>query len=287
MAESPKAFVTGYPIHHSRSPQIHRYWLDLYKIAGSYEPVETTPQDFPLFIHSLKERGFSGGNVTLPHKGQAYALAEKCDEVASHIGAVNTLWFEDGILHGSNTDAYGFACNLDDFAPDWEKETALVIGAGGASRAVLFALKERGYQQIILVNRTRARADDVAHHFGKGIVVADWQSVNDHIGRAELIINTTSLGMESHSQGQNDNNPEPVINFAAANPDVVVTDIVYIPLMTPFLKQAQKAGLKTVDGIGMLLHQAVPGFERWFGIKPQVTGALRSQILTSMGGEEI
>lgn len=287
MAESPKAFVTGYPIRHSRSPQIHRYWLDLYKIAGSYEPVETTLQNFPRFIYSLKGQGFSGGNVTLPHKEQAYALAEKCDEVASYIGAVNTLWFENGILYGSNTDAYGFACNLDDFAPGWEKETALVIGAGGASRAVLFALKKRGYQQIILVNRTRARADHVAHHFGEGIIVADWQSVNDHIGRAELIINTTSLGMESHSQGQNDKNPEPVINFAAANPDVVVTDIVYIPLMTPFLKQAQKAGLKTVDGIGMLLHQAVPGFERWFGIKPQVTEALRSQILTSMEGKEL
>ncbi|RCL02382.1 MAG: shikimate dehydrogenase [Candidatus Tokpelaia sp. JSC189] len=286
MSKIPKAFVTGYPIHQSRSPQIHSYWLDFYRISGSYDPVEITGEHFPFFIHSLKERGFSGGNVTLPYKEQAYALAEKCDEVASHIGAVNTLWFENGILHGGNTDAYGFACNLDDFAPGWEKDTALVIGAGGASRAVLFALKERGYQKIILINRTRGRADYLAQHFGRQIVVANWQSINNYIGEAELIVNTTSLGMKNHIHDQ-DENQQPVINFAAAKPDVVVTDLVYTPLMTPFLKQAQKTGLKTVDGIGMLLHQATLGFEHWFGIKPQVTKALRSQILTGMGEKEI
>ncbi|RCL00047.1 MAG: shikimate dehydrogenase [Candidatus Tokpelaia sp. JSC188] len=280
MARIPKAFVAGYPIYHSLSPKIHRYWLNFYRISGSYDSIEVTTEDFPSFIHSLKELGFAGGNVTLPHKEQAYALVKKCDEVANYIGAINTLWFDNGgILHGSNTDAYGFVCNLDDFSPGWEKETALVIGAGGASRAVLFSLKERGYQQIILINRTRARADRLARHFGQQIVAADWQYINDHIGEADLIVNTTSIGIENHNH--NAKEQESVINFSMAKSDVVVTDIVYTPLMTPFLNQAQKAGLKIVDGIGMLFHQATLGFERWFGIKPQVTKALRSQILTT------
>jgi len=283
MAEFPKIFVTGYPIRHSRSPQIHRYWLKLYQLEGSYDPIETTEETFPVFIRSLRKQGFCGGNITLPYKERAYFLAEECDKVAMDIGAVNTLWFEKGVLHGSNTDAYGFACNLDDFMSDWERNTALVIGAGGASRAVLFALKERGYKQIILVNRTRIRADRLANHFGKTVIAADWRYINDYINRAELIVNTASLGMENHSHDKNDSL---TIDFTRANPNVVVTDIVYTPPVTSFLIHAQEAGLKTVDGIGMLLHQAVPGFERWFGIKPKVTKELKLRILASMEKKE-
>jgi len=252
MGEFPKAFVIGCPVCHFRSPQIHRYWLNLYQLFGSYDPVETTEGAFSDFIPSLQQQGFCGGNVTLPHKEEAYALAKKHDGKAMHIGTVNTLWLEKDVLYGGNTDAYGFACNLDDFAPGWERDTPFVIGAGGAaSRAVLFVLKERSCRRIVLINRTRDRTDRLAGYFSRKIIVSDWQSVNDHIGHTELVVNITSLGMENHNHIWNDNL---VIDFTRADPDVVVTDIVYTPLITPFLHQAQKAGLKTVDGIGMLLH---------------------------------
>lgn len=284
MAEK-KAFVTGYPVHHSRSPQIHRYWLQHYGIEGSYETVETTVENFPAFIHGLKQQGWQGGNITLPHKEQAFVCVEKHDEVAAQIGAVNTVWFENDILCGANTDAYGFARNLDDFAPDWVQENALVIGAGGAARAVLFALRARGFKHIVLINRTRARAETLAAHFGAGIIVDDWQNINHRLKGADLIVNTTALGMES----QNNQLAETmkVFDFSVAKKGSIVTDIVYTPLLTSFLQQAKTHGVKTVDGLGMLLHQAVPGFERWFGIKPQVTPALRAHILGCMGGKAL
>lgn len=284
MADFPKAFVTGFPVKHSRSPQIHRYWLKFYGLAGSYDPVEIAPDDFTRFIASLTENGFCGGNVTLPHKEQAFQCADRRDGVADRIGAVNTLWFEKDVLCGSNTDAYGFARNLDDFAPGWEGETALVIGGGGASRAVIYALKERGFQRIIIANRTRARADLLAEHFGANVEVVDWHLMNTYVADSDLIVNTTSLGLENHTGIEDAVMP---INLTSAKADVVINDIVYTPLNTPFLKEARKAGLKTVDGIGMLLHQAVPGFERWFGVRPDVTKELRALVLADMGEAEI
>lgn len=285
MAECPKAFVAGYPVCHSLSPRIHRYWLELYRLKGGYEAVELTRETFPAFVRSLAQQGFCGGNVTLPHKEKAFALAEKCDDTALQVKAVNTLWLEKGVLCGGNTDAYGFARNLDDFVPGWGGHTALVIGAGGASRAVIFVLKQRGYSRIILVNRTRARADSLAEDFGGQIAVADWQSVNKHVGQADLIVNTTALGMKNDG-GEGACDMSLPVDFTKARTDTVVADIIYTPLATPFLKQAGKAGLKTVDGIGMLLHQAVPGFERWFGIRPDVTQELRSRVVDSLRNRE-
>ncbi|RCL02471.1 MAG: shikimate dehydrogenase [Candidatus Tokpelaia sp. JSC161] len=276
MIRVPKAFVTGYPVSHSYSPKIHNYWLNFYNIKGEYKAVENTRETFPLFIRSLLKKGYSGGNVTLPHKEQAFVISEKCDEAAQSIGAVNTLWLENGKICGGNTDAYGFICNLDDFTPHWVSDTALVIGAGGASRAILFALKQKRFQRIILCNRTRSRAEHLARYFGKEIVVIDWQSLNDYVGEVDFIVNTTSLGMKNHSKNNN------LVNFKKAPCNTIVTDIVYVPLETAFLKQAQEVGLRTVNGLGMLFHQAVPGFQRWFGIQPKVTKELRFYILSIM-----
>lgn len=280
----PKAFVTGYPVGHSRSPLIHRYWLDLYHKQGTYEPLEVAPQSFEDFIISLKaqnqsgQHGFCGGNVTLPHKEQAFAMADRKDTIASMIGAANTLWFEDNVLCATNTDVYGFCANLDEFAPDWAGGTALVLGAGGASRAILYALKMRGFERIILLNRTIERADELALYFGAPVEAYGLDIMGSLIHQADLIVNTTSLGMESHTS---DKDMMPLFDFDKAKPSALVTDIVYTPLITPFLRQAH--GLKTVDGLGMLLHQAVPGFEKWFGIKPVVTKELRDIILSDLG----
>lgn len=278
--QSPRAFVTGYPIHHSRSPQIHRIWLKRYGLAGQYDPIEVTPADFPDFISSIRAKGFCGGNVTLPHKQEAYRLAEKKDSVATVIGAANTLWFENDRLCASNTDGYGFAANLDDFAPGWEGGVALVIGAGGASRAIIYTLKQRGFDRIYLVNRTKTRSDELAQYFGEPVLSYSWDKMNSLVSEVDFIVNTTSLGMESQLE---DKKNEAFIDLNSAKPSVLVTDIVYTPLQTPILVEAKKLGLKTVDGIGMLLHQAVPGFERWFGVRPQVDEDLRSKILHDMG----
>ncbi|MHC5306087.1 shikimate dehydrogenase [Bartonella sp. LJL80] len=278
--KGPRAFVTGYPVRHSRSPQIHRSWLQQYAISGQYDPIEVAPENFAGFIGSLAKDGFCGGNVTLPHKEEAFRLADQKDSVATMIGAANTLWFENGRLCASNTDAYGFAANLDDFAPGWAGGIALVLGAGGASRAVIYALKQRGFERICLLNRTRARADDLAMHFGQPVEAHDWQDVNKLVHAADLIVNTTSLGMENHMAEKSDTL---FLNFDKAKSTALVTDIVYTPLITPVLQQARDSGLKIVDGIGMLLHQAVPGFERWFGVRPHVDEALRLKILRDMG----
>jgi shikimate dehydrogenase len=277
MAE-PKAFVTGYPIRHSRSPLIHGFWLKAHGLDGSYEAVETAPDAFAEFLSTLSEQGFVGGNVTIPHKETAFRLCERRDAAAEAIGAVNTLWFESGRLHGGNTDAYGFAANLDDYAKGWESvETALVLGAGGASRAIIHALKSRGVTQIHVVNRTQGRAAELAEHFGSGVFAHPLDRTQDLAKEAGLIINTTPVGMEGHGEDGS------ALDFDKADPAAIVTDIVYVPLETPFLKSAREAGLKTVDGLGMLLHQAVPGFEHWFGVRPEVTPKLRAHILADMG----
>ncbi|TPK71852.1 shikimate dehydrogenase [Mesorhizobium sp. B2-4-15] len=276
MAEAiKKAFVTGHPVKHSRSPKIHGYWLAAYGIDGSYEAIDVAPQDFAEFIATLQPAGYRGGNVTIPHKEAAFALVERRDQAAEEIGAVNTLWFEDGVLWGGNTDGHGFAANLDDYAPDWVNAgPAVVLGAGGAARAVVQALKRRGVRDIRIVNRTLARAIELRDRFGNGISAHDMAATNELLADAGLLVNTTALGMH----GNEGLSADPALLPAHA----IVTDIVYVPLETPLLAAARARGLKTVDGLGMLLNQAVPGFERWFGFMPQVTTELRALIVADL-----
>ncbi|MER9329302.1 shikimate dehydrogenase [Mesorhizobium sp. M0488] len=272
MAEATKkAFVTGHPIKHSRSPRIHGYWLAKHGIDGSYQAIDVAPRDFAVFLKTLQANGYRGGNVTIPHKEAAFALVERRDQAAQEIGAVNTLWLEDGTLWGGNTDGHGFAANLDDHAPGWEsKGPAVVLGAGGASRAVIHALKQRGVADIRIANRTLARAQELRDRFGAGVSAHDMAATDELLADAALLVNTTALGMVGN---------EGLPADPARLPDhAIVTDIVYVPLETPLLAAARERGLKTVDGLGMLLNQAVPGFEHWYGIRPQVTAELRALI---------
>ncbi|MGE3365231.1 MAG: shikimate dehydrogenase [Rhizobiaceae bacterium] len=279
MAEAfRRAFVCGHPIAHSRSPKIHGYWLKRYGITGSYTAIDVAPDDFPTFLNRLRTEGFAGSNVTIPHKENAFRLVERRDESAEEIGAVNTLWFEDGKLWGSNTDSYGFAANLDQHTPGWDRaKVALVLGAGGASRAIVHALKARGFEDIRLLNRTLERAEELVRIFGPKTSAHPLAAANSLAGDAGLIVNTTSLGMH----GAEDTLPIDVERLPDA---ALVTDIVYVPLETPLLAAANRRGLKTVDGLGMLLHQATPGFERWFGRKPEVTDELHAMIVADIEG---
>jgi shikimate dehydrogenase len=276
-----KAFICGHPIGHSRSPMIHGYWLRQFGIDGSYEPVDVAPADIADFFAGLKQRGFVGGNVTIPHKEEAFAAVARRDAAAEAIGAVNTLWFEDGELVGGNTDAIGFASNLDELAPGWAKAgPAVVLGAGGAARAVIQALKERGFADIRITNRTLERARDLADRFGDGVSAHPAAATQELLSDCGLLINTTALGMAGkHGSDALPANPEALPRHA------IVTDIVYVPLETPLLGAARRCGLKTVDGLGMLLHQAVPGFERWFGRRPDVTQELRAMIIADMAAQ--
>ena len=280
MAESvKKAFVIGHPIAHSRSPKIHGHWLAVHGIAGSYEAVDVAPQELPSFIAGMRENGFRGGNVTIPHKEAVFALVERRDAAAEAIGAVNTLWLEEeGRLCGGNTDAHGFAGNLDEHAPHWVANgPAVVLGAGGAARAVVHALKIRGVKDIRVVNRTLARAVELRDRFGAGVSAHPQEAAADLLGDCGLLVNTTSVGMAGKGEGGLPADP-------AFLPDhAVVTDIVYVPLETPLLAAAAARGLKTVDGLGMLLHQAAPGFERWFGVRPEVTPELRALVVADLG----
>jgi len=276
MAEATKkAFVTGHPIKHSRSPKIHGHWLAKHGIDGSYEAIDVAPQDFAEFIAALQANGFRGGNVTIPHKEAAFALVHRRDQAAEEIGAVNTLWFEDGLLWGGNTDGHGFAANLDDYAPGWANTgPAVVLGAGGASRAVIQALKQRGVGDIRIVNRTLARAQELRDRFGAGVSAHGTAETHELLADAGLLVNTTALGMVGN---------EGLAADPALLPDhAIVTDLVYVPLETPLLAAARARGLKTVDGLGMLLNQAVPGFEHWFGVRPQVTAELRAIIVADL-----
>jgi shikimate dehydrogenase len=275
-----KAFVCGHPITHSRSPKIHGYWLRKYGIPGTYEAIDVAPQDAAGFFATLGENGFAGGNVTIPHKEAAFAAASRRDDAAEKIGAVNTLWFEDGELVGGNTDAIGFAANLDERAPGWTKAgNAVVLGAGGAARAVIQALKERGFTDIRVANRTVARAVELADRFGEGVSAHPATAATELLSDAGLLVNTTAVGMAGKAGAQ-----ELPADPAALPRHAVVTDIVYVPLETPLLAAARGLGLKTVDGLGMLLHQAAPGFERWFGRRPEVTEELRAMIIADMAG---
>lgn len=271
----PKAFVIGHPISHSRSPLIHGFWLKSLNIAGSYERLDIHPDAIEAFLADLPRSGFLGGNVTIPHKEIAYRAAQRLDEAAQAIGAANTLWLEDGKLIAGNTDAIGFSANLDSQAREWrQKRTALVLGAGGAARAILFALKEAGFSDIRIVNRTLSRAKELCDRFGPGLSAHGWEEVDTLCGDTGLVINTSSLGMGGEG--------ELPLNVALLPDDAIVCDIVYVPLETPLLAAARARGLAGVDGLGMLLHQAVPGFERWFGVKPQVTPELRAHIVADL-----
>ncbi len=276
----PKACVIGWPVAHSRSPLIHRFWLDRLKINGSYELAAVAPPDFPAFVRELARRGFAGANVTLPHKQMAFELCDVMTTTAARLKAVNTLWIEAGKLCGDNTDAAGFMGSLDQDSPGWDINSgnAVVIGAGGAARAIVYALTLRGMNRILLINRTKGRAAELASDFGASIDVVDFHDLPGALAGANLLVNTTSLGM----RGQ----PPFAIDLTPLPPHAVVSDIVYVPLETELIRTAQARGLRAVSGIGMLLHQAVPGFERWFGIKPCVTPELRGVVEADLAAAE-
>src|ERR1700759_1995742 len=262
--------LIGWPAAHSRSPLIHRYWLRTLGIEGGYVIEAVPPDDLRDFVLRLSHRGFVGAHVTIPHKGRALELSKPAAR-AQAVGAANTLWFKDGELCSTNTDVEGFVGNLDASAAGWDKvEEALVLGAGGASRAVLFGLLDRGIKRVHLVNRTRERAEALARQFGDRIHVAAWGQAGGLLPRGGRLVNTTSLGM--HGQ------PALEIEVGKLPPHAVVADLVYVPLETGLLKAARARGLKTADGLGMLLHQAVRGFELWFGKRPQVTSELRALV---------
>ena len=269
---APRCFVIGDPIAHSRSPMIHRTWLRQYGLAGSYDAVHVLPADLPTFMAQLREGAFAGGNVTLPHKEAVIPFVDDISEAGRAIGAVNTLWREGGRLHADNTDIAGFLGHLDASAPGWQERTgtALVLGAGGAAKGICYGLLGRGVDRIILVNRSLGRAEELAASLGKAIEVREWSRASETVAEAELIVNSTALGMS----GQ----PPLEIDLSRLRPGTVVDDIVYVPLKTTLLAQAERRGGIAVDGLGMLLHQAVPGFARWFGIVPQVTPQLRATI---------
>lgn len=270
----PLAGVIGWPVGHSRSPALHRHWLSRYSIRGHYVPLAVAPEDLADVLAALPRMGFRGANVTLPHKETALALATEASDRARAIGAANTLVFlPDGGFLADNTDGVGFLSNLRQAQPRWTAATgpALVLGAGGAARAVLAALLDDGAPEIRLANRTQARAQALADAFGPKIRIVPWKAAGETMRGAATIVNTTSLGMAGQAPLD--------LGFDAADPDALVTDIVYQPLVTPFLARAAEAGLATVDGLGMLLHQAVPGFEAWFGRRPEVDDALRRVVL--------
>jgi shikimate dehydrogenase len=275
MTESiPLAGVIGNPVGHSRSPRLHRHWLKRYGIEGDYIPLHVQEEDLAQVIRTLPKMGFVGVNVTIPHKVAVMQLADQISDRATLIGAANTLIFRrDGKIHADNTDGYGFLSNLRAGAPDWRADAGpvAVLGAGGAARAVIEALIEAGATEILLSNRTRPKAEALKSDFGSRLRIVDWVQVGNIIEDASTIVNTTSLGMAGC--------PELRIPLDGLHAGQTVTDLVYNPLETRLLAEARAAGCTTVDGLGMLLHQAVPGFERWFGHRPEVDDDLRAAVL--------
>jgi shikimate dehydrogenase len=265
------ACIIGWPAGHSRSPLIHNYWIRQHGIAGEYRKEAVPPQEFAAFLAGLRERGYAGANVTIPHKEAALALSAP-DARAKAVGAANTLWRDGETLRSTNTDVEGFLGNLDAAAPGWDRglQRVVVLGGGGSARAVLFGLIERGVPRIHLLNRTRDRAQALAQRFGAAVVPSPWEEADTLLGSAGLLVNSTSLGMK----GQ----PPLDIDVGRLPANAVVADLVYVPLVTPLLAAARARGLPTADGLGMLLHQAVRGFELWFGKRPQVTAELRALV---------
>ncbi len=270
----PLAGVIGSPIAHSRSPALHGYWLKRYGLKGHYIPLDIAQMDLAEALKMLPRMGFVGANVTIPHKETVLGLADIVSDRAALIGAANTLIFrKDGKIHADNTDGSGFIANLRQNAPQWNPAAgpAAVFGAGGAARAVIAALIEVGVPEIRLTNRTRPRSDDLRHDFGAKVVVYDWFQAASMLEGAATVVNTTSLGMVGK--------PDFTVSLDALERRALVTDLVYTPLKTQFLIAAEAAGCTVVDGLGMLLHQAAPGFERWFGQRPDVDDATRQAVL--------
>ena len=265
------ACVIGWPAGHSRSPLIHNYWIKQHGVTAEYRREAVPPEKFAEFIASWGERGYVGANVTLPHKEAALKLSRP-DDRAEAVGAANTLWLEAGLLRSTNTDVEGFTENLDAATPGWDDglANAIVLGAGGAARAVVFALLERGARRVYVANRTFEKAEAFRARFGSRVHALRWGEVDGLLPGAQLLANATSLGMTGQRELD--------IQVSNLPPGAVVTDLVYVPLETPLLTRARKCGLRTADGLGMLLHQAVRGFSLWFGIRPQVTAELRALV---------
>jgi shikimate dehydrogenase len=266
-----KTAVIGHPIAHSKSPLIHGYWMKQHGIDGTYEAIDIAPEDLSARLHDLANQGYGGVNVTVPHKEAVYDLCDDLDDAAQKIGAVNTVVFKGGKIHGRNTDAFGFMENLRQSQPEYDftEKTALVLGAGGAARAVVYGLLQAGVSRIVISNRTESRARVLCDMNPKCIDVLPW-SQHD-LAAFDIIVNTTSLGMTGK--------PGLDIDLGALHADAVVADIVYAPLMTDLLKRAQARGNPVVTGIGMLLHQARPAFEAWHGVMPDVDGDLEGLVL--------
>ncbi len=272
----PRACVIGWPISHSRSPLIHNYWLKVYGIDGVYEKIAVPPQDLAGFLDSIRHGEFVGCNITIPHKEAAFRLVEVDDAATRLLAAVNTIYLEDGRLVGTSTDGAGFLNHLTSCHPDWSSrgKTIAVIGAGGAARAIIAAAQADGAPRILLTNRTPARAHEIAGSFPPGITVLQQAGFEAELAHADLLVNTTALGMT----GQ----PGLTLDISHLKPSAIVADIVYAPLETSLLRLAAQRGHRTLDGLGMLLHQAAPGFEKWFGVRPEVTDELRSLVAVDL-----
>ena len=265
-----KVCVIAWPAGHSRSPLIHNYWIKQHKLDAEYLREAVPPEEFADFIKGMRANGYVGANVTVPHKEAVLKLSEP-DERARAVGAANALWFDDDRLRSTNTDVEGFLANLDAATPGWDRglSTAVVLGAGGGARAVVFALLAREVGRIYVINRTEERAKALRKKFGARVQVAGWEETTGLLGGAGLLVNTTTLGMVG----------QPPLEFNLRCPaSLVVADLVYAPLVTGLLASARARGLRTADGLGMLLHQAVRGFELWFGIRPEVTPELRALV---------
>ena len=265
-----KACVIGWPIAHSRSPLIHGYWLERYRLEGRYEKIAVAPEYLATFIGSMRMSGYLGGNVTVPHKEATAALCDRLLPAARRTHSVNTIWFEGDVLCGDSTDGAGFTAALDEETPGWDRQRAdaMVLGAGGAARAIVDALQQRGFGRVTVASRTPARGRALARALGcRWIGLGDVAAL---LSATTLLVNTTPAGMAGR---------DPLdLSLSDLGADAVVNDIVYVPRETPLLKDASARGLRTVGGLGMLLHQAAPGFERWFGIRPEVTPELRAVI---------
>jgi shikimate dehydrogenase len=276
MADARNACIIGWPAAHSRSPLIHNYWIKQHGLSGEYRREGVPPEKFADFVRGLAAHGYVGANITIPHKEAALAWSEP-DARAQAIGAANTLWLDNGRLKSTNTDVEGFLGNLDAVAPAWpQAQQALVLGAGGSARAVVFGLIERGVANVYVANRTRARAEALRERFGERVRPVDWSEVPELLKRTTLLVNATALGMKGQPPLDIDLAPLPV--------NAVVADLVYVPLVTPLLAAAKARGLPTADGLGTLLHQAVRGFSLWFGVKPKVTPELRALVEADLLG---
>jgi shikimate dehydrogenase len=270
-APRPAACVMGWPVHHSRAPIIHGYWIEKHKLDADFRLEAVRPEDFPDFLAHLAERGYVGGSATMPHKEMALKLTEP-DARATAIGAANVIWLDRGKLRSTNSDVVGFIAALDESAPGWERraDKAVVFGAGGAARAVVYGLAERGVPRILVHNRTREKADALRERFGAQIVPIEADAVGGALADAGLVVNATSFGMAG--------NPDLDVDLGAVRADALVADVVYVPLETGLLRRARSRGLAVCDGLGMLLHQACICFDKWFGVLPAVTPELRARV---------